>query len=49
LNDAGAGFGGDTNKVTLIDKNIKQTVYPLKSKTKVAADILTEIQKQINA
>ena len=49
LNDAGAGFGGDTNKVTLIDKNLKQTVYPLKSKTKVAADILTEIQKQINA
>ena len=49
LNDVGAGFGGDTNKVTLIDKNLVETVYPLKSKAKVAADIMTEIQKQINA
>ena len=49
LNDEGAGFGGDTNKVTLIDKNLVQTVYPLKSKANVAADIMTEIQKIINA
>ena len=49
LNDAGAGFGGDTNKVTLIDKNLVQTVYPLKSKANVAADIMIEIQKIINA
>ena len=49
LNDAGAGFGANTNKVTLIDKNLVQTVYPLKSKANVAADIMTEIQKQINA
>ena len=49
LNDPGAGFGGETNKVTLIDKNLVQTVYPLKSKANVAADILTEIQNQINA
>ena len=49
LNDAGAGFGGDTNKVTLIDKNLVKTVYPLKSKANVAADIMIEIQKIINA
>ena len=49
LSDPGAGFGGETNKVTLIDKNLVQTVYPLKSKANVAADILTEIQNQINA
>ena len=49
LNDEGAGFGGDTNKVTLIDKNLVQTVYPLKSKVSVATDIMTEIQKIINA
>ena len=49
LNDTGAGFGGETNKVTLIDKNLVQTVYPLKSKANVAADIMTEIQNQINA
>jgi len=49
LNDPGAGFGGETNKVTLIDKNLVQTVYPLKSKANVADDIMTEIQNQINA
>lgn len=49
LNDPGAGFGGETNKVTLIDKDLVQTVYPLKSKANVAADIMTEIQNQINA
>ena len=49
LNDAGAGFGGETNKVTLIDKNLVKTVYPLKSKANVAADIMIEIQKIINA
>ena len=49
LNDEGAGFGGDTNKVTLIDKNLVKTVYPLKSKANVAADIMIEIQKIINA
>ena len=49
LNDEGAGFGGDTNKVTLIDKNLVQTVYPLKSKVSVATDIMTEIQKITNA
>ena len=49
LNDPGAGFGGETNKVTLIDKNLVQTVYPLKSKANVAVDIMTEIQNQINA
>ncbi|MDA9002217.1 bifunctional phosphopantothenoylcysteine decarboxylase/phosphopantothenate--cysteine ligase CoaBC [Flavobacteriaceae bacterium] len=49
LNDAGAGFGGETNKVTLIDKNLVKTVYPLKSKANVATDIMIEIQKIINA
>ncbi|MBT4916490.1 MAG: bifunctional phosphopantothenoylcysteine decarboxylase/phosphopantothenate--cysteine ligase CoaBC [Formosa sp.] len=49
LNDPGAGFGGETNKVTLIDKNLVQTAYPLKSKANVADDIMTEIQNQINA
>ena len=49
LNDEGAGFGSDTNKVTLIDKNLVETVYPLKSKANVAADIMFKIQKIINA
>ena len=43
MNDAGAGFGVDTNKITMIDKNNKQTFFELKSKTEVAIDIVTRI------
>ncbi|MDP3912567.1 MAG: bifunctional phosphopantothenoylcysteine decarboxylase/phosphopantothenate--cysteine ligase CoaBC [Bacteroidota bacterium] len=43
LNDAGAGFGVDTNKITLIDKGNNQTFFELKSKTEVAADIVSAI------
>jgi phosphopantothenoylcysteine decarboxylase / phosphopantothenate---cysteine ligase len=39
LNDAGAGFAHDTNKVTVIDKNKKITEFPLKTKTEVALDL----------
>lgn len=39
LADAGAGFGTDTNKVTIIDAN-GSTEYPLKSKIAVAEDIV---------
>ncbi len=49
LNDKGAGFGGKSNKVTLIDKNLVQTEFPLKSKADVAKDIMNELLKQINA
>ncbi len=43
----GAGFGVDTNVVTIITKNdIKE--LPLESKEKVASDILDEINKKIN-
>jgi phosphopantothenoylcysteine decarboxylase/phosphopantothenate--cysteine ligase len=48
LNDEGAGFGGDTNKVTLIDKNLVQTVYPLKSKVSVATDIMATVAMQFS-
>jgi phosphopantothenoylcysteine decarboxylase/phosphopantothenate--cysteine ligase len=49
LSDKGAGFGGNTNKVTLINKEEQITNYDLKSKAKVAEDILSEILKLINA
>jgi phosphopantothenoylcysteine decarboxylase/phosphopantothenate--cysteine ligase len=49
LNDEGAGFGGTTNKITLIDKNLVQTEFPLKSKAHVAIDIMNELLKQFNA
>ena len=49
LNDEGAGFGGTTNKITLIDKNLVQTKFPLKSKADVAIDIMNQLLKQFNA
>lgn len=48
LNDRGAGFGGDTNKVTLIDRDESKTEYELKSKAEVAVDIADRIVKMIN-
>jgi phosphopantothenoylcysteine decarboxylase/phosphopantothenate--cysteine ligase len=32
LNDAGAGFKNDTNKVTLIDRDLQKTTFELKTK-----------------
>ncbi|OZI06337.1 bifunctional phosphopantothenoylcysteine decarboxylase/phosphopantothenate--cysteine ligase CoaBC [Siphonobacter sp. BAB-5385] len=43
LNHSGAGFGYDTNQITVIDRNQQLTDYPLKSKTEVASDILKAI------
>ncbi len=49
LNDKGAGFKKETNKVTLIDVDENITEYALKSKTEVAIDIFNQIIKQIHA
>jgi phosphopantothenoylcysteine decarboxylase/phosphopantothenate--cysteine ligase len=49
LNDSGAGFGYDTNRVTLIDRNDTMREFPLKSKQEVAADIVTAIIRLIHA
>ncbi len=43
LNDAGAGFGVDTNKITIIDKYNNQEDFELKSKKEVAHDIVQKI------
>ena len=43
LNDEGAGFNVDSNKITMIDKNGKIEAFELKSKNKVAQDILQKI------
>ena len=43
LQDKGAGFGGITNKVTLIDSNFNVSPMELKSKEEVANDILIKI------
>ena len=43
LQDKGAGFKKDTNKVTLIDKSENISEFSLKSKAEVATDIFNEI------
>ncbi len=41
--ESGSGFGGNTNKVTIVDKHNKITNFELKSKQAVAADIVQHI------
>lgn len=43
LNDEGAGFGHDTNKISILFKNNKRTDFKLKHKNLVAKDIVHEI------
>ena len=45
LNDAGAGFGFDTNQVTIFEKNGTEIPYGQKSKQQVARDIVDRIIK----
>ncbi|HPZ87346.1 MAG TPA: bifunctional phosphopantothenoylcysteine decarboxylase/phosphopantothenate--cysteine ligase CoaBC [Flavihumibacter sp.] len=47
LKHAGAGFGHNTNQVTIFDKDGQQVSYPLKSKEAVAADIIDYIHEKI--
>lgn len=43
LNDAGAGFGLDTNKITIFEKGGQEFNFEIKSKTEVAKDIVDTI------
>lgn len=47
LRDAGAGFRGDTNKVTLIDRAGREEL-PLMSKREVAVRIVDKIESKLN-
>jgi len=47
LRDEGAGFGTDTNKITLIWPGNKKLDFGLKPKSKVAEDIVNEIVRHI--
>lgn len=47
LKDKGSGFGGDTNKITIIDKNNNIDKFELKSKDEAARDILDKIISMI--
>lgn len=49
LNDHGAGFGFDTNKVTIIDRKKQPQVFELKSKKEVAQDIVEAIIQKVHA
>ena len=43
LQDSGAGFGYDTNKISILGKNSQLKHFDLKSKKEVAEDIIKEI------
>jgi len=43
MNDADAGFGFDTNQISIIKKNFARKTFPLKTKNEVASDIISEI------
>ncbi len=47
LNDEEAGFGFDTNKITIIDKYDKIDIFGLKSKDQVAKDIIDKVVSMI--
>ena len=43
LQDKGAGFATDTNKITIIDASLNQKSFELKSKVEVAKDIMNAV------
>ncbi len=45
LNDKGAGFGHDTNKVSIFDKKGNSKHFDLKPKTEIAKDIVSYVLK----
>lgn len=49
LKDQGAGFGYDTNKITIIDRQHKVTSFALKDKKAVAKDIVQAIIENLHA
>ncbi len=49
LNDKGAGFAHDTNKVTLFGKDGLKKQFELKQKTEVAIDIVNQIAQLVSS
>ncbi|MNK64388.1 Coenzyme A biosynthesis bifunctional protein CoaBC [compost metagenome] len=45
LNDKGAGFKSDTNKITIFNKALERSVFEMKAKADVAKDICSAILK----
>jgi len=48
LNDEGAGFGVDTNKITIFEKGGNEIAYERKPKQQVARDIVDRIVKMLH-
>ncbi len=48
LRDAGAGFGYETNKVSILERNGNETHFDLKPKSEVAIDIVSKIKELMN-
>jgi phosphopantothenoylcysteine decarboxylase / phosphopantothenate---cysteine ligase len=49
LNDQGAGFGCNTNKITIINRNNKTLSFELKTKTEVANDIVDFVAEEFES
>jgi phosphopantothenoylcysteine decarboxylase/phosphopantothenate--cysteine ligase len=49
MKDKGAGFGIDTNKITIIDRNNNIDKFELKSKDETARDILNKIVSMLKS
>ena len=48
LRDSGAGFGHDTNKITVMDRDGQVRQFDLKTKEEVADDLLTLVEEKWN-
>ena len=48
LQDQGAGFGVDTNKITILSKNNNVQYFELKQKEEVAADIVEKLTQELS-
>lgn len=48
LRDAGAGFGHDTNKITIIERNGTEHKFDLKTKKEVASDIVNVLTAKLS-
>jgi phosphopantothenoylcysteine decarboxylase/phosphopantothenate--cysteine ligase len=49
MNDSGAGFGDDTNKITIFEKGGQEWPYEQKTKQQVAKDIVDRIVNKLYA
>ena len=47
LRDSGAGFGTDTNKITILHRDGSHQSFPLKNKIDLAYDIIYELEKYL--